>query len=74
MKYTPERQDGHKKLELYTSSQIADVLGVTVGSILRWKKQNRIPYYESKGGHWLRFSLEEVLAALSSSSQKDINR
>lgn len=41
------------EVEVYTSSEAAEILGVTKLTILRWCDQNKFPEaYQTDGGHW----------------------
>ncbi|MBD0383894.1 type I restriction endonuclease subunit R, EcoR124 family [Paenibacillus sedimenti] len=55
------------KVEVYTSSEVAEILGVTDLTILRWCDKNKYPEaYQTDGGHWripqkyFKISLEQA--------------
>lgn len=54
--------------EFVTADGLAEVLKVSVHTIRKWRKQERIPYY--KFGHSLRFRVSEVLARLKGERSK----
>lgn len=53
--------------ELVTAQALADALGLSVETIWKYTRENKIPYIEL-GSRQYRYNLQNVIQALSSSS------
>ena len=65
IKSSPQAQvlfDNRISEKFLTSDELAEKLNVSVHTIRKWRKQEKIPYY--KFGHCLRFKLSEVFPKL----------
>ncbi|MFK7824168.1 MAG: helix-turn-helix domain-containing protein [Oligoflexales bacterium] len=51
-----------------TAAELAKTLRVSIHTIRKWRKQEKIPYY--KLGHSLRFRVSEVLTQLQGERSK----
>lgn len=48
-----------KEISLYTSQEIAELLGVSASSILRWADSGKLKCFQSEGGH-RKFSVDHL--------------
>jgi excisionase family DNA binding protein len=47
-----------------TTTQVAEIFGVSISAVADWAKQNRLPYFRTPGGEY-RFQRADVEAFLA---------